>query len=965
MSINLGDAILYFAGDDSQLSKTFDQNEQKASSWVGRVGGFFKNALGGAVLNVATMGIQAVAGSVGDLVSGMVNGNAEFEQYNTRFETMLGSAAAAKQRMADLAEFGAKTPFELPDVVKADTILQGFGLHSEEAAKKFGYSGEEIRTIAGDVASGVGAGFDEMSLLLGKFSAGATGEAISRMQELGITSRDQLTQMGLQFSKSGELLSPLPEAMNTVLGLMKDKYGGLMDAQSATFSGMMSNLQDWWAGTLRTVGQPLFDVAKESLSGLLSVLNDPATLDMISGLAQGLAVTLKGALDSLKAGIDYIWPAINNLIKVFQSGGLESIFAVFEDGSSSFGSFLEKLGMSEQTAEAVSAALGSVVGAVQFVINAIRSTIAVWQDGGGGAQQYATIIGLAKDYVVGVVNGLVAIVSAVLKQLSIFWQQNGTEIMAFVQQAWDTILNIVTLTLTLLNKTIVPILQGIAAFIGSHTADIQQAFSGAWQIIQSVITTVLGVIQGLLKTALALISGDWKGAWEGIKETFATIVNGLEGIMKGALDLVKGTLKLAISGFITAANALGAGIVSGIEDAIRNGADAVADAIFKVVDGAINYVKKLFGIASPSKYSAEQVGEPIVLGIAKGMLAALDVALQASDKVVDGLYEKFRDAAKKIKGIIMDTLSAGFDAMVGKAETQQSNTEWLNQLDMMGDQYQKKWDDITEKFSTSDKLKDLDKELEDITKRRADNLERISELESLGTKRTKKENEELAALQKENADDEIRKREIAVEHQKEEWRLIQERAKAYDDLNAQAMKNRDIVVQARTDLYNAEQKANEIRAFDAKGADEYFALRSKQIKDLAEAQMAYDQETNEVEKRKRLTELNALKNVQDAELAKFEWEEEQRKKQQEEQFQGIVDPLINGSYDPKDKGANQELRNLLSDLQFALQGRLANFEGATDPNSQVSRLIQLIINTNAPYEPILADMQWIQALGGS
>ena len=139
----------------------------------------------------------------------MVGGNAEFEQYQMRFEVLLKSADAAKQRLAELADFGAKTPFDLPEVVRADTVLQGFGLHSEEAAKRFGYSGAQIRTIAGDVASGSGASFEQIAGYLGKFSAGATGEAIMRFQELGIVTRKQLADMGVQFDKAGSLTSPV------------------------------------------------------------------------------------------------------------------------------------------------------------------------------------------------------------------------------------------------------------------------------------------------------------------------------------------------------------------------------------------------------------------------------------------------------------------------------------------------------------------------------------------------------------------------------------------------------------------------------------------------------------------------------------------------------------------------------------------------------------------------------------
>lgn len=280
--------------DASEYDKGLDKAEQKADGFGSKIGGF----LGGAM----KAGLAATAGGVIAAIGGIVKGvasNAEFERYETQFGVLLGSTDKAKARLQDLAKFGAQTPFELPEVVKADKILQGFGLHSEEAAKKFGFSGEQIRTIAGDVASGTGSSFEEMSLLLGKFSAGATGEAISRMAELGIASRQDLAKMGLEFDKSGALLSPLPKAMNVVLQLMKDKYGGMMQAQSSTFEGMISNLQDWVSGTLRTISAPIFEVVKDKLGALLAFLNDPATMAALDSFAQSLATGVAGAMDFL------------------------------------------------------------------------------------------------------------------------------------------------------------------------------------------------------------------------------------------------------------------------------------------------------------------------------------------------------------------------------------------------------------------------------------------------------------------------------------------------------------------------------------------------------------------------------------------------------------------------------------------------------------------------------------------
>jgi hypothetical protein len=308
------DASNVLSNVERGLQKVTD-TAQKSS---GGVGGFFKNAFAFATGGIIGKAIDGITGSFGALKDGMIGGNAAFEDYNARFTTLLGSADSAKQRMADLAEFGAKTPFDLPGVVDADIVLQGFGLHSAEAAKKFGFSGEQIRTIAGDVASGTGTDFKEMSLLIGKFSAGATGEAISRMMELGITNKEELTKMGLEFDKSGSLLSPLPESMNTVLTLMKEKYGGLMDVQSGTFNGMMSNLQDWVGGTLRTIGQPIFETLKDKLGVLIEFLNKPETQaglqSFANTLANGVAVAMdfigNVAIPALQQGWEDLQPTI-------------------------------------------------------------------------------------------------------------------------------------------------------------------------------------------------------------------------------------------------------------------------------------------------------------------------------------------------------------------------------------------------------------------------------------------------------------------------------------------------------------------------------------------------------------------------------------------------------------------------------------------------------------------------------
>ena len=318
MSVTLADILISFRGDRTHVDRTqadltrdlrrFGEQDvrihigldvtglqagmQRAEATVrggaGRVQGILAGALSYVVGGAITAGLQAVANGVAGLANGMISGNAAFEDYQVRFTTLLKSTELAKQRMSELATFAANTPFELPQVVQADLILQGFGFHSAEAAKKFGFSGEQIRTIAGDMASGTGRSFEEIASLLGRFSTGQVGEALTRFGELGAVNRDQLAAMGVTFDKAGALTSDKTQAMTALLTILQGKYGGLMEAQAMTLNGMASNLKDWMGNAARIVGAPLFEGLRQSLGMLLLALNSPEAQAGVQALAQGM-----------------------------------------------------------------------------------------------------------------------------------------------------------------------------------------------------------------------------------------------------------------------------------------------------------------------------------------------------------------------------------------------------------------------------------------------------------------------------------------------------------------------------------------------------------------------------------------------------------------------------------------------------------------------------------------------------
>jgi phage-related protein len=607
------------------------------------VGGFFRDAFAFATGGIITKAIGAVTGSFGALKDGMIGGNAAFEDYNTRFTTMLGSATAAKQRMAELADFGAKTPFELPQVVDADIVLQGFGLHSLEAAKKFGYTGEQIRTIAGDVASGTGQDFKEMSLLIGKFSSGATGEAIARMQELGITSRDELTKLGLSFSKSGQLTSPLPQAMNTVLTLMKRKYGGLMDAQSSTFNGMLSNLQDWIAGTLRTIGQPIFEVLKDKLAVVVEFLSKPETQAAVNEFAAALANGVGVAMDFIA----------NTAIPALMQGWTNlqpTIATVSAIALTLAGIWTTNVQPALATVvDFISANLQPILtGLVTVLLTVVVPAFIAWA-GSAVAAATATVVALAPVLIPLAAIGVAAAVlraawdndwGGIRTTLTDFWTTTGQPIfdqvrewlevnlpiaIATVSTFWNTVLlPALTAVWSFISTVLIPIIVEIATntFTTFNAAtqgvadlwnnSLKPAFNAVWSFLNTYIiplfTAIANVHLALFQVAVELLVKVWneklspalKAVWSFLEGWLVPSINALRLKGLSALGdqtqtvshLWSNTLKPAletVSSFITSTAAP-------VMDTLSSAARAVSSAISGiggVVESAIAWLNKL------------------------------------------------------------------------------------------------------------------------------------------------------------------------------------------------------------------------------------------------------------------------------------------------------------------------------------------------------------------------------------
>jgi phage-related protein len=584
-------------------------------------------ALGNIAADLAMKAFSAVASTVGDVVKAMVDGNAEFERYETQFGVLIGGSENAKKRLQELAEFGAKTPFELPEVVRADKVLQGFGLHSEEAAKKFGFSGTQIRTIAGDLAAGTGQNFEDMSRYLGMFASGATGEAISRFQELGITTREELGKLGLEFSKSGELTTPTAEAFTVLLNVAQKKFGGMMDAQSKTFEGMMSNLEDWKGNTLRTIGEPIFEVLRDKLGVLLQYLSSPEVQAFITDFAKNLADTLR----TVVAWVEANWPTIQAIITDVFNGIKFVIDEVIKP-------------------------------VVDFVIMLFDDLFVNTEEDFNGMW----------DSISNVMDGIAEVIDTVLSEIKKFWDDNGEEITRFVRLAWNTISDIINRVVQIIVKVIEIAMPAIKKTISDAMIAARIIFETVWDAIKLVVGTALILIQGIVDATLAVLNGNIDVALNILKEMFLTAWSFIYYTVKGWIEDVKDIIdeKLKESG--TSIDAIINSIrnrfvawVTGIRDdmiiwwnRVKASVIGAIETFWDAIEYYTTYIRRQF--------------EAWVYGIQMKMTELWGNVKKAITDAVDAIYSPIETAWNSVKsmterivGSIGDSVKGIWDGVIG------------------------------------------------------------------------------------------------------------------------------------------------------------------------------------------------------------------------------------------------------------------------------------------------------------
>jgi hypothetical protein len=262
-----------------------------------------------AAATVAALGTASVA--VG---AKMLSGAGQVERYAAVLETVTGSAETARQKLAWLRDFAAKTPFELPGLMEAATKLEAYG-----------FSAEKYLSVLGDTSAALGK--DVMAAV--EALADATTGEFERLKEFGVKASADGAKVAFEYvDKSGKQQRVVVDKTNremiasTLTALWNERYGGAMERMSTTWEGMWSNMKDAMTKALADAGKDLLPIFKPALEQVTAFLEG----EQFRGILQ----TIGTSFAELAPVIMRVFEAASPLVEVF--GQLvEALTPVFVD----------------------------------------------------------------------------------------------------------------------------------------------------------------------------------------------------------------------------------------------------------------------------------------------------------------------------------------------------------------------------------------------------------------------------------------------------------------------------------------------------------------------------------------------------------------------------------------------------------------------------------------------------------
>lgn len=568
-----GSVTINFDGDTKELEKDIKSVGDKVKSGFSKIG-----SIAGTAIQGVSVAVGAAATAVTGLVTASVNAYAEYEQLVGGVDTLFKNSSQKLQAYAD------------------------------EAYKTAGLSANEyMSTVTGFSAS-----------LLQSLS-GDTEKAADYANQALIDMSDNANKMGTSMESIQYAYQGFAKQNYTMLDNLKLGYGGtkeemerlLADAQKLT--GIKYDISSF-----ADVTQAIHAIQTElGITG--------TTAKEANSTIEGSFNSMKAAWNNLLVGItnpDADWEKlIQNLVDTVTTAGenllpaigsaLVGVTALIRDLFPSIAQEIPNL-INELLPQLVQAGVGIIqnllLGMQQNLPQLIETTM----------QVITTLLQTILTMLPQILEMGIQIIVELIKGIA---QQAPT----LVPQIVDCIILIVE---TLIDNLDMIIEAGIELII----ALIEGIFNALPDLIAKLPELILKILTALLKLIVVQIP---QAGVKIVKSLIDGLFSYAGSMINKVKDFFKGTIFETLINKVTDIMSVGVNIVKGIWDGISGMASWLWNKISGWCSDIFNNIKNFFGIHSPSRLFADEVGKMLGLGVGEGFNDSLDSVYKDMEKAIN------------------------------------------------------------------------------------------------------------------------------------------------------------------------------------------------------------------------------------------------------------------------------------------------------------------------------------------
>ena len=265
-------------------------------------------------MGAAMAGAFAV-GQLKDFALKVATVRGEFQQLEIAFSTMLGNKKQADALMQQLIDTAATTPFGMNDIANSAKQLLAYGAEADKV--------NETLVRLGDIAAGLSVPINDLAYLYGTTMVQGRlyTQDLNQFLNRGIPLVDELAkQFGVTKGEVKQLVEQgkvgFPEVEKAIVSMTSEgsKFGGLMEAQSKSITGQISNLEDAVEQMINEVGKSSEGVIGGILGAASSIVDHWKQIGIVVGgtiatwgaykaavLAVGVATKISAAIQESAA----------------------------------------------------------------------------------------------------------------------------------------------------------------------------------------------------------------------------------------------------------------------------------------------------------------------------------------------------------------------------------------------------------------------------------------------------------------------------------------------------------------------------------------------------------------------------------------------------------------------------------------------------------------------------------------